>query len=944
MTTLVTTRPEHRVEHRIDLTNADGASLREFEVGESLLLEVHGLKALSPHEVTVLDDQGERVFTISLVSDRFGTLGPGVVWPDIGYGVPHKGGQYAFDTEERAHAAMGGRGFTMLVTSRGERLSESKFRIARTLQRPRLFAATKSGELRRGVQLGTDGVHVCARRLPAGSLFDVYLVQSRHDWRPEDAFDPVRNPDGSETVQRVKVERETAGFNVLLWPRDFVRTGRYDIIARRVVPHEYRAEERRLRASDFVSDRKLTSLVVRDEIFHYKPVQAGCVMAMREMAGRRLAGSPYFEFTNNFPRGTDVWATLDPAGLMPAAIGKKVRYYTIAHKSAAQWAASSALVDVTGNTKEIVTTSSCINGNEALVWPNPQVPGKYDLVADFGNNNPNPAAFVADDSFDPPLDMIDGYFNVGFYVTDDPSVAGSFAIGQTSFNAPAVTIPAVGVWAPPAFGGILGNTPSGTLSLPLIAEVRYPADAPGVDVAVSAAKANYPVVVIMHGMHSAADPSFLGYNYLLDHLASHGYIAVSIDCNAVNAIGGMQDTRGQAMLAHLTLLQSKNAGPGTFQGKIDMTKIGIMGHSRGGDGVVQAEILNQSQGLGWNIKAIVALAPTDFSGIGPSPMNLVTSKFLCVYGANDGDVWGGTAPATQYTGTGFRFYDRAAVEKAMAFIYGATHNRFNTQWGTEGKVDAASPKVLAAVQHQTLLKGYMTAFMQAHLEGRAEQLDYFNGELKIPQAASLEVFTQYRPVITLALDDFETKPALNQNSLGGAVSFANLDGAPEENPVSTVDVNSPHQTRGLRLKWNNVAAKYVSEIPLIGNAQDLSGWSFLSFRVSQKVLSAANLAGQLQDLYVRLTTAGGGNSRAVRAGYFRPIPFPYKPAYIAGFDANEDPNTKAAMSTVRIPLFAWTVKALNAPIVDLMQVESVSFELSAKNTGEIEIDDIMFTA
>src|SRR5207245_820427 len=136
-------------------------------------------------------------------------------------------------------------------------------------------------------------------------------------------------------------------------------------------------------------------------------------------------------------------------------------------------------------------------------------------------------------------------------------------------------------------------------------------------------------------------------------------------------------------------------------------------------------------------------------------------------------------------------------------------------------------------------------------------------------------------------------------------------------PAATIDVHSPHQTRGLRLKWNNLTARYDSQIPLTGTARDVSGWSFLSFRVSQKVLSAANPADQLQDLYVRLTTAGGGNSRAVRAGYFRTIPFPYKPEYSGSSAASEDPNTKAAMNTVRIPLFAWTVKALSAPIVDL---------------------------
>ena len=49
-------------------------------------------------------------------------------------------------------------------------------------------------------------------------------------------------------------------------------------------------------------------------------------------------------------------------------------------------------------------------------------------------------------SFDPPTDMIDGYLNVGFYVTDDPSVPGSYFVGTTSYSDPAVTIPAVGVW------------------------------------------------------------------------------------------------------------------------------------------------------------------------------------------------------------------------------------------------------------------------------------------------------------------------------------------------------------------------------------------------------------------------------------------------------------------------------------------------------------------
>jgi hypothetical protein len=462
----------------------------------------------------------------------------------------------------------------------------------------------------------------------------------------------------------------------------------------------------------------------------------------------------------------------------------------------------------------------------------------------------------------------------------------------------------------------------------------------GVNVPVSASKPNYPLVVVMHGMHSIADPSYLGYNYLLDHLASQGFIAVSIDCNAINAIQGMQDTRAHAILEHLTLLQSKNTNPGLFQGKIDLNNIGIMGHSRGGDGVVQAEVFNQSLGLGWNIKAVVPLAPTDFSGTSPSPLVMATSKLLCIYGSNDGDVWGGTNPATTYAGTGFRFYDRTSVEKAMVFIYGATHNRFNTQWGTEGKVDIASPKVLSPNDHQSLLKGYMTAFMQVHLQGRTEQIDYFTGDLKIPQVSAVDVHNQYRKASPLSLDNFESAPSLNQNTLGGNVTFNNLDGNPQEDVIGTIDGNSPHQTRGLRVKWNAVTGVYKSELPL--GQRNISNFQFLSFRVSQKVGSAANPVNMLQDLHVRLTNSGGGNSRALRVGYFGSIPYPYKPEYIVAYDVNEGPNTKSALKTIRLPLYGWTIKCLNIPIVNLTDVEFVSFEFDSKPNGEIEIDDIVF--
>jgi len=937
--------PQHKLppveDRNLEFLDSQGRPVKAVEAGDSLMVSVRNLKPNHSHRVRLLDDDEHEILSASLVANRFGVIAPTVLWPDVGIGIPEKGGRYAFETHEQAFESLKGKTFTVEVLDGDAVNQRGRIQIADNLKGPRLFPASERGALQRGLLLGQDELRIEGRNFPPGALVDLYLVKRKVGWRTGDAIDPVREADGSEVVKTVQLDAETTNFATVLWDRERMFPGSYDIVARVTQAGEYQRGERVLRETDFVSERLITTLVIRDDIFHYKPIKLGCVMAVHEIAGKMLWGVPEeILYTNNFPRGTDVWAALDPAGLMPTAFGKKVRYYVVAHKDAVQWGMDSGLTNVTGSVTEVITSPSCVNANAALVWSNPMVPGKYDLVVDFGNNNPDPAMYMTDGSFDPPLDMIDGYLNVGFYVTDDPSVAGTYAIGSTTFSDPAVTIPAVGVWGPPPLP-IRGNTPSGTLSLPLTAEVRYPADMAGANVPVSATKPNYPVVVIMHGMHTTADPSYQGYNYLLNHLASHGFIAVSIDCNAINAIGGFQDTRGHAILEHLSLLNSKNTNPGLFQSKIDMTRIGIMGHSRGGDGVVQAEIFNQSLGLGWNIRAIVALAPTDFSAISPTPMVLSTSKFLCLYGSNDGDVWGGSTPATQYTGTGFRFYDRATVEKAMVFIYGATHNRFNTEWGTEIKVDVTSPKVISFSDHQNLLRGYMTAFMQAHLEGRSEQLAYFTGELKIPQVSSVEVHTQYRPPSFLELDNFESAPALNQNTLGGTVSFADLDGTPDENTLATLDNFTPHQTRGLRLRWNATTATYQSQIPV--GQRNLTGWKNLSFRVTQKVGSASNPAGMTRDFRVRLSTAGSGPSRAVRAGYFGAIPPPYKPEYTSFYDVNEDPNTKSAMKTIRIPLYAWTIKCLSVPQVDLTNVESVTFEFDYVSTGELEIDDVAFT-
>src|SRR4029077_17463188 len=222
---------------------------------------------------------------------------------------------------------------------------------------------------------------------------------------------------------------------------------------------------------------------------------------------------PYFSFVNNFPKGTDVWAALDPDALPPGLISQRAAIYVIAHKTAAQWSASNLLTDISGPgmtsaVKIVPIVPGCVNWNETLVWPNPQTPGKYDVVIDFGNNAADPGQFATDGTLYPALDMIDGYVRVGFYVTEDPSLPGPFAgsIGEHSYDLGSVGVPNTDA----------GPTPTDTI--PVRAVIRYPAQSSGVDAPF--ATGAFPLIVVMHG-NSGMQTSYLGYNYLLDHLAGH---------------------------------------------------------------------------------------------------------------------------------------------------------------------------------------------------------------------------------------------------------------------------------------------------------------------------------------------------------------------------------------------------------------------------------------
>lgn len=201
---------------------------------------------------------------------------------------------------------------------------------------------------------------------------------------------------------------------------------------------------------------------------------------------------------------------------------------------------------------------------------------------------------------------------------------------------------------------------------------------------------SFPLVLIVHGNHDMKEYSDPGYEYLGRHFASRGYIAVSVDENFLN--GGIRtenDARGWMLLKHLEAwrtIATDSASP--VRGKVDMSRIALMGHSRGGEAVAVAAGFNQLAhypddarvrfNFGFDIRTIIAIAPVD-GQYRPAdrlpPVNGV--NYFVMHGSHDADV---SVFSGQRTFLRTDVSDSNVV-KAALYVYRANHGQWNTVWG-----------------------------------------------------------------------------------------------------------------------------------------------------------------------------------------------------------------------------------------------------------------------
>lgn len=548
--------------------------------------------------------------------------------------------------------------------------------------------------------------------------------------------------------------------------------------------------------------------------------------------------------------------------------------------------------------------------------------------------------------------------------TPDPGLPGAYLVAKDTFD----------------LGDLAFKPDSFANFVELRGSVHYPA---------SLAGGPFPVIVLLHGRHSTVFKtgapgtsglswpppagyesiiSFDGYDYFARTMASHGYIVISVSCNAINAADNARadrgmNARGQLMQKHLDLWKGYNTIGGApfgtkFVGKLDMNKIGTMGHSRGGEGVVFHALLNKSLGTPYGIKAVLTLAPVDFSRKVLNGIPLMNIAPYC-----DGDVT--TLSGVRYYDDG-RYNDTADdAPKYSVLMMGANHNFYNTVWtpgsyiaGTSDDWDSnfgastdgfcGSKKTgngrLDTTKQKAAFNAYAAAFFRMHIGGDTSFSPILELDDIHPPVSSLldttQVYVSYHPGKNKRRDINRTDTVIKatSNDLGAAVTtsglvLANICGAGYTMPSCTISSSSskePHKgtatVKGLgqmNLSWNDSTDFYQNEIPDLH--QNVTGFESIIFRTA--VNYALTKTGKDLDFSVQLVdTFGNVSSQNVNAIsgalFFQP-----------GTQTSVLP--KIMFNSVKIPLNKF--KGVNQT-----KLKQIRFLFNKADTGAVLVSDLAF--
>jgi hypothetical protein len=463
-------------------------------------------------------------------------------------------------------------------------------------------------------------------------------------------------------------------------------------------------------------------------------------------------------------------------------------------------------------------------------------------------------------------------------------------------------------------------------------------------------------------------PSHAGYGYLAERLAGLGYIVVSINVNrGINAAPGITSDRGlnlqrgRLVLRHLQQLSRWNSGadapPGQLSdlvGKIDFSHVGLLGHSRGGEGMRAAYNFYQSDPGGTNWQTLIG--PVTFEGIfeiGPVDgqtaltLNALGTAWNVLLPMCDGDV---------FNLQGVRPFDRMlrinsespARQKSTFTVWGANHNFYNTEWQLSDSPGCFANQRLfnhqvGSADIRTTGIASAVAFFVANV-GSTRLPEYnrnFNPQFELPASVSNITrvdrgFTDSPDSsLTTVFDDFTA--ATGFNSHGPANTSSNV--AVVHGHVANHD---PLQQFAALVSWNGPGANtfFQSNWTNPSNGINASSYGTLDFRVSRQCADPTDPLCNHQSNWfnfetnfsIRLVGADGTLSNPVQLRDYVSLTGPVG-SLVLGFGTAGHP----ILQTARIPIQAFG----NSSIVS--NLRGVRFTFDDTRRDEIYLANIQLS-